>query len=997
MVVATSSTVALAEDLTKDTLGRLRIRYVMPAAHLTLREEDVVRLTLEFLHSRDLHISQLSLERETGVINGQYSDDVLFLRQLILDGQWDDVLEFIQPLEALPDFDMRKFTYSILRHKYVELLCIKSEANVIVGANGSVDNAVEEVVKVLSDLEKVAPSKDEYSSLCLLLTLPRLTDHLQYKDWNPSNARVQCFREVYPLVEKFLPGDRKSSDNTGVVTSAKNDRMIQLVIKGILYESCVNYCQAKATGSKESEQVEMNFSRLLDGSVGFSDSDLSLLSWLQSIPPETFAVPFAQRTLNVDVERLERPSLETSWTEHMLITPIKPKTFPHSAMPFTRPRSAADMMSRSLVPALEGLGSRSPGLKNNPIPSAALMAMSTGDINPMSRSSFASFHLTGFKNNKLMNTSVDRLFENEGDVFLSSSYADFQQLPSIQEAANNVASLSKAPPRTRGQSKSPEGIRADPSAASTPERRMAGRESPAPSTARSSRRDSLADKLPGVQQKIPEPTLPVGVAALVGPDGEILEPSFNGDLFKEFQKQKQRLQETIQLKEKERDELVRQLTAPLTSNQVNATDNRLQDDTMKQPLNSKGPSPVHSSTPSRSGIQSPKPATNGTTDPLSRQNSTSNNFYEQRLQDGIYDVVKPAVKQEPRPDLDVSNGSSSGGRPRFVPVTALEDVQAVRCAEFHPHGKLYAVGSNSKTLRICAYPKLSDVREDHQTYQPTVLFKRTKHHKGSIYCLAWTPDGQLMATGSNDKTVKLMRFNAENSNLEGQEVELTMHDGTVRDLCFLEDTSNKSSLLISGGAGDCKIYVTDCATGTPFQALSGHSGHVLTLYNWGGAMFVSGSQDKTVRFWDLRTRGCVNMVTPATVPGSRHLIPLQVGSPVAALCVDPSGRLLVSGHEDSSCVLFDIRGGRTVQCFKPHASDIRSIRFSPSAYYLLTGGYDNKLVLTDLQGDLTMPLPSVVVAQHQDKVISGRWHPTEFSFLSTSADKTATLWALPPV
>jgi len=34
-------------------------------------------------------------------------------------------------------------------------------------------------------------------------------------------------------------------------------------------------------------------------------------------------------------------------------------------------------------------------------------------------------------------------------------------------------------------------------------------------------------------------------------------------------------------------------------------------------------------------------------------------------------------------------------------------------------------------------------------------------------------------------------------------------------------------------------------------------------------MFVSGSQDKTVRFWDLRTRGCVNMVTPVTAPGNR--------------------------------------------------------------------------------------------------------------------------------
>lgn len=380
-----------------------------------------------------------------------------------------------------------------------------------------------------------------------------------------------------------------------------------------------------------------------------------------------------------------------------------------------------------------------------------------------------------------------------------------------------------------------------------------------------------------------------------------------------------------------------------------------------------------------------RPNVNGN-DPHRPQPQEHHEVDPKGLPEGHYDTVKPVPR-----NIEVDANDNNGSRPRFVAVTVLEDAQAVRCAEFHPGGQLYAVGSNSKTLRICGYPKLSDVRDDHSTYQPMVLFKRTKHHKGSIYCLAWSPIGDLMATGSNDKTVKLMRFNADTSNLEGEEIELSMHDGTVRDLCFIEDTSNKSSLLISGGAGDCKIYVTDCATGTPFQALSGHSGHILSLYNWGGAMFVSGSQDKSVRFWDLRTRGCVNMVTPATVPGTRQ------GSPVASLCVDPSGRLLVSGHEDSSCVLYDIRGGRSVQCFKPHSSDVRSIRFSPSAYYLLTGGYDNKLVLTDLQGDLTMPLPSVVVAQHQDKVISGRWHPTEFSFLSTSADKTATLWALPPI
>lgn len=58
-------------------------------------------------------------------------------------------------------------------------------------------------------------------------------------------------------------------------------------------------------------------------------------------------------------------------------------------------------------------------------------------------------------------------------------------------------------------------------------------------------------------------------------------------------------------------------------------------------------------------------------------------------------------------------------------------------------------------------------------------------------------------------------------------------------------------------------------------------------------------------------------MTPITSTSSSH------GSPVAAISVDPSGRLLVTGHEDSSCVLYDIRGNRIIQCFKPHATDIR--------------------------------------------------------------------------
>ncbi|CRK96255.1 CLUMA_CG009681, isoform A, partial [Clunio marinus] len=436
-------------------------------SRLALREEDIIRISLEFLSNRELHISQLSLERETGVINGIYSDDVLFLRQLVLDGQWDDVLEFIQPLEALSLFDMKLFKYTILRHKYIELLCIRSEAGgITIGGQSTVEGAVEEVVQVLSLLEKFAPSKEEYSGLCLLLTLPRLSDHLSYKDWNPSKARVQCFKEVFPLVEKFLPSDKKT---TQVNMCAKNDRLIQLVIKGLLYESCVNYCQTKATGgtsainngTSSETKNEINFCKVLDNNNGFTDSDLSLLSWLQSIPTDVFGIPFEQKTLNVDVERLSKPDLEASWTEHMLMTPIKPKIFPHSVMPFTRPRSAADIMTRSLMPSFDATVSSVLDPKRN-----------GEETFGMSRSSFASFHLTGIKpcSGKMMTSSVDRLFESENDVFISNNFNEFQPqvLPSIDE----IASVN---------SKSPEPVM--------------NKDSPNTSTAKSSRRDSLNDRV----------------------------------------------------------------------------------------------------------------------------------------------------------------------------------------------------------------------------------------------------------------------------------------------------------------------------------------------------------------------------------------------------------------------------------------------------------------------------------------------------------------------
>ncbi len=64
----------------------------------------------------------------------------------------------------------------------------------------------------------------------------------------------------------------------------------------------------------------------------------------------------------------------------------------------------------------------------------------------------------------------------------------------------------------------------------------------------------------------------------------------------------------------------------------------------------------------------------------------------------------------------------------------------------------------------------------------------------------------------------------------GPDLEFSMHDGTIRDLAFMEGPESGGAILISAGAGDCNIYTTDCQRGQGLHALSGHTGIDQRLY-----------------------------------------------------------------------------------------------------------------------------------------------------------------------
>lgn len=89
-------------------------------------------------------------------------------------------------------------------------------------------------------------------------------------------------------------------------------------------------------------------------------------------------------------------------------------------------------------------------------------------------------------------------------------------------------------------------------------------------------------------------------------------------------------------------------------------------------------------------------------------------------------------------------------------------------------------------------------RQTHVTQPANVVFKRTKHHKGSIYCLAWNAQGNLIATGSNDKSVKLTTFSLDTCTADGKSI-IYYYFITILYFCFINqiiDQQRTTSMII---------------------------------------------------------------------------------------------------------------------------------------------------------------------------------------------------------
>ena len=163
-------------------------------------------------------------------------------------------------------------------------------------------------------------------------------------------------------------------------------------------------------------------------------------------------------------------------------------------------------------------------------------------------------------------------------------------------------------------------------------------------------------------------------------------------------------------------------------------------------------------------------------------------------------MLKSTQEPPPRqfnPHAPYSNLDINKDFKRLTPVATLNESHPIRTVEFSNSGSHFTVGTNSKALRIC---RLSDSRDSIE-----VVYERPMHHHGSVYCSSWNASSTLIATGSNDKTVKIINIDIdeEDENLrrsiEQEDLTLKGHEGTVRTVAFHNDDPGR---LMSAGAGD---------------------------------------------------------------------------------------------------------------------------------------------------------------------------------------------------
>ena len=237
---------------------------------------------------------------------------------------------------------------------------------------------------------------------------------------------------------------------------------------------------------------------------------------------------------------------------------------------------------------------------------------------------------------------------------------------------------------------------------------------------------------------------------------------------------------------------------------------------------------------------------------------------------------------------------------------------------------------------------------------------------GSVWSVAFSPDGNLVATGDSNGVVHLWEATTGKKLLTCKG-----HSNRVRSVAF-----SPSGEMLASGSSDKTVRLWDINSGECLKTLQGHSNQVLSVaFSPSSEMLASGSSDETVKLWNVSSGVCLE-----TLQGHSGW--------VRSVVFSPSGEILASSSSDKLVKLWDVSGGVCLNTLQGHTNSVNSVAFSPSGETLTSGSSDQTVKLWDIPSSECL----CTLQGHTNSVNSVAFSPSGKMLASGSADQTVRLW-----
>lgn len=307
---------------------------------------------------------------------------------------------------------------------------------------------------------------------------------------------------------------------------------------------------------------------------------------------------------------------------------------------------------------------------------------------------------------------------------------------------------------------------------------------------------------------------------------------------------------------------------------------------------------------------------------------------------------------------------------------------------FSPNGQMLASASKDKTVTL---------------WKRNGQKIKTLPYNAEVHTVRFSPDGQMLASASKDKTVRLWT-------LDGRLLKTLL--GHSAEVFYVSFSPDRQILASASADKTVKLWKRD---GKLLSTLQGHNDKVFTVtFSPDSKTIASTSADKTIKLWSRdgkliqNLQGHSNKVFKASFsPDGKTIASAsedrtvklwsrdgkllrtfeQGTSPVLDVNFSPDGKTIVSANEDKTVKLWS-RDGKLLRTLQGHELFVSVASFSPDGKELASASYDNTIRLWSVK-----PKQPAILQGHRDKVLLVSFSPSGQMLASASNDRTIKLWS----